>query len=133
LKVDLKGYQGKVWKSAVVTSNDPQKPTLHLNLQGKVKPWIEIRPSAFIRFKIPAEGPEERTVELSSPDQPFEILKIESSLGERIKVRVETLIEKKKYRLKVINHQKEGGFFGTIKCITDHPRKPEVLIQVSGR
>lgn len=133
LKVDLKGYQGKVWKSATVTSNDPQKPSLHLNLQGMVKPWIEIRPSAFIQFKIPAEGPEERIIELSSHSQPFQILKIESSLGEKITVQLETLIEKKKYRLKVINNQKEGRFFGTIKCVTDHPRKPEVLIQVSGR
>lgn len=41
LTINLKGVEGPVWKIATIFSNDPQKPTVSLNLQGTVRPSIE--------------------------------------------------------------------------------------------
>ncbi len=133
LKVDLKGYQGKVWKSATVTSNDPQKPSLHLNLQGKVKPWIEIRPSRVIHFRKALGGEDEKSIDLIGSGQPFSVLRVETTLTEKIRFQVETVVEKKHYRLKVAPLVKQGSYAGTLKCVTDHPKKPEILLQVIGQ
>ena len=38
LTINLTGLQGPVWKTATLISNDPEKPTVYLNLHGKVRP-----------------------------------------------------------------------------------------------
>jgi hypothetical protein len=133
LKVDLRGYQGKVWKSATVFSNDGQKSSLTINLQGKVKPWIDIRPSRVIQFRKAGGGGEEKSVDLISGDLPFSILKAETSLQEKIRFQIETVVEKKHYRIKVSPLIRQGSYSGTLKCVTDHPKKSEVFIQVLGQ
>ena len=133
IKVDLRGYQGKVWKSATVTSNDPQRSSVTINLQGKVKPWIDIQPSRVIHFRKALGGEEEKSVDLISSDQPFSILKVETTLIEKIRFQIETVTEKKHYRLKVAPLVKQGSYSGTLKCLTDHPKKPEILLQVIGQ
>jgi hypothetical protein len=133
LKVDLRGYQGKVWKSATVASNDPQKSSVTINLQGKVKPWIDIRPSRVIYFRKAVGSDEEKSIDLISPDQPFSILKVETSLTEKIRFQIETVVEKKHYRLTVAPLVKQGSYSGTLKCVTDHPKKPEIFVQVIGQ
>jgi hypothetical protein len=133
LKVDLRGYQGKVWKSATVTSNDPQRSSVTINLQGKVIPWIDIRPSRVIQFRKALGGEDEKSIDLISSDQPFSILKAETTLIEKIRFQIETVVEKKHYRLKVAPLVKQGSYSGTLKCLTDHPKKPEIILQVIGQ
>jgi hypothetical protein len=131
LKVDLKGYQGKVWKSATVISNDPGHPNFNLTLTGKVRPHIEIRPGPFVQFST-APGPDEKTVELIAVDREFKILQVENGLEGKIRTQLETVIPGKQYRLRITNLQKEGNYFGQVKVRSDHPQKPEILMRVSG-
>jgi hypothetical protein len=131
LKVDLKGYQGKVSKSATVFSNDPQQPNFQLTLTGKVRAHIEIKPGAFVQFSS-APGGDEKIVELLAVDREFRIVQVENGLEGKIRTQLETVVPGKQYRLKVTSLQKEGNFFGLIRCKTDHPQKPEIQIRVSG-
>ena len=50
LNVNLKGFQGKVWKDATIISNDLRQPSFQIVLQGKVRPYIELRPGSFVQF-----------------------------------------------------------------------------------
>ena len=131
LNVDLKGFQGKVWKDATIISNDLRQPSFQIMLQGKVRPHIELRPGSFVQFSPAVQSVEEKTVDLVATGQDFKVLKIENSLKEKISVQLETIIPGKHYRLKIVNLQREGSYAGLIKCSTDHPKKPEVQIRIS--
>jgi hypothetical protein len=131
LNVDLKGFQGKVWKDATIISNDLRQPSFQIMLQGKVRPHIELRPGSFVQFSPAVQSVEEKTVDLVATSQDFKVLKIENSLKEKISVQLETIIPGKHYRLKIVNLQREGSYAGLIKCSTDHPKKPEVQIRIS--
>jgi hypothetical protein len=131
LNVDLKGFQGKVWKDATIISNDLRQPSFQIMLQGKVRPHIELRPGSFVQFSPAVPSVEEKTVDLVATGQDFKVLKIENSLKEKISVQLETIIPGKHYRLKIVNLQREGSYAGLIKCSTDHPKKPEVQIRIS--
>jgi hypothetical protein len=131
LNVDLKGFQGKVWKDAAIISNDLRQPSFQIMLQGKVRPHIELRPGSYIQFFPAAPSVEEKTVDLVATGQDFKVLKVENNLKEKISAQLETIVPGKHYRLKITNLQREGSYSGVIKCSTDHPKKPEVQIRIS--
>ena len=131
LNVDLKGFQGKVWKDATIISNDLRQPAYQIMLQGKVRPHIELRPGSFVQFSPAVPSAEEKTVDLVATGQDFNILKVENNLKEKISAQLETIVPGKHYRLKIVNLQREGSYSGAIKCLTDHPQKPEVQIRIS--
>jgi len=130
LTVNLKDYQGPVWKSATIHSNDPQKPSLVLNFHGTVRPYIEIRPASFVEFKAGREGQQEKTIDLITTSQPFQILKIENTLGDNITYYLKTIVKRRHYRLIIINRQKNERYSGMITCFTDHGKKPEIRISI---
>ena len=131
LNVNLKGFQGKVWKDATIMSNDLRQPTFQIMLQGQVRPHIELRPGSFVQFSPAAQSAEEKTVDLMATGQDFRVLKVENNLKEKINAQLETVVPGKHYRLKIANLQQEGSYAGVIKCSTDHPKKPEVQIRIS--
>jgi hypothetical protein len=131
LKVDLKGYQGKVWKSATVISNDTRQPQFNLTLTGNVRPYIELRPGSSIQFSA-ARGAEEKIVDLLAAEKDFRILRMENGLEGKIRIQLETVVPARHYRLRVATLQQEGNYYGLVRFRTDHPQKPEITIKVSG-
>ena len=130
LTVNLKDYQGSVWKSATIHSNDPQKPSLVLNFHGTVRPHIEIRPASFLEFKAGKEEPQKKTIDLITHSQPFQILKIDNPIGDNIAYHLETIVKGRHYRLIIMNRQKNKKFSGMITCFTNHSKKPEIRISI---
>jgi hypothetical protein len=132
LKVDLKGYQGKVVKSASVTSNDSRNPRLTLTVNLTVKALIEVRPTNSVFFRGLADQQTERAIDLVASSQPFHITRTESNLGDKIAHQVETVEEGKLYRLKISNRLQQGSYAGFVKLHTDLVEKNEVVVRVSG-
>ncbi len=131
LNVNLRGFQGKVWKEATIFSNDLRQPSFQIVLQGKVRPFIELRPGPSVQFSPAAQDADKKTIDLLATGQDFKVLKIENNLKEKIGAQLETIVPGSHYRLKITNLQREGSYSGVIKCLTDHPQKPEVLIRIS--
>jgi hypothetical protein len=132
VKVNLKGYQGNVKKTAMVFSNDPQNQRTSLVLQGNVKAQIEVQPSSNIAFRGLSDQVEEKIIDFTSASQRFTIQKVESNLEDKVGYKLEPVEEGKHYRLKVTNLLKQGNYSGFIKCFTDVPEKPEIMIRVTG-
>jgi hypothetical protein len=130
LTLNLNNYNGPVWKSATIVSNDPQNPLINLDFHCSVRPHIEIRPTHFVQFKGMNERQQEKEVDLITTSQPFKILRIENTLGDKIAYRLETLVKERHYRLKIINLQKMESYSGMIRCFTNHPKKPEIQILI---
>jgi hypothetical protein len=130
LTLNLTHYAGPVWKTATILSNDPQHPSIIVNFHGTVRPHIEMRPTSFVQFKGIKQGLQEKVIDLITTSQPFQILRIENPLGEKIAYYLETLVEGRHYRLKIINRQTLERYSGILKCFTNHPRKPELQIPI---
>jgi len=128
--IDLKGYHGSFWKSATVISNDPQAPSLTLNLKGKIRPVIEILPSPIIQFNGSEEGQTEKIISLITNSQAFQILRIENTAKERVDYHLETVVPGRHYRLKITNRQKTERYSAMIRCLTDHPQRREIAIPI---
>jgi len=132
LNVSLQGYQGSVQKSATVFSNDPQNPRLTLTVKGKIRSLVELDPAGPVYFRGLASQLEERSINIISKSQPFQITKLESSLTDKVGYRLETIEAGKHYRLFVKNLVKTGQYNGSITLLTDMPQKPQILVHVAG-
>lgn len=130
--MNLKNYSGPVRKSSTAFTNDPGNPQVKLVLSGTVQSLIEVRPGHVVSFRGMADAMNEQTVDMVSTSEPFHISRVESTLGDNIAHQLETVSEGKHYRLKISNHIKHGSYSGFVKCITDHPRKPDIVIRVIG-
>lgn len=132
LKVNLKGYQGTVTKSATVLSNDPQNSRSVLVVKATVKNLIEVRPASNVSFRGMADQQTEKAIDIIGASELFHIASVESNLEEKIAYRLETVEEGKQYRLNVSNRLQQGRYSGFIKLHTDLVQKSNVVIRVTG-
>lgn len=130
--MSLKNYHGAVKKSAAVFTNDPKQARATLTLQGNVKALVDVNPQSGVAFRGLADQLDERAFDMTSTDKPFHIERVETNLEGKIKYQLEIVEEGKHYRLKVSNALPRGTYSGFVKCITDIPQKPDILIRVSG-
>ncbi len=132
INVNLNNFNGPVKKTSTAFSNDPQNPQVKLVMQGTVKGLIEVRPGNVVSFRGLLDQMTEQELEIVSLSRPFRIQGVESTLGDKINHRLETVTEGKHYRLKLANLAKQGSYSGVVKVVTDHPQKPEIVIRVVG-
>jgi hypothetical protein len=131
VQVNLGSMEGKIQKTADIFSNDPQKSRITLQISGEVRSFIEVLPSAMIFFQGMADQLKEETIELRSSPQVFHVKGVESNIDDKISYKLETIEDGKRYQLKISNKVAMGDYHGFIKVVTDHPKKPEVLIRVN--
>jgi hypothetical protein len=131
LKVNLKGYQGTVTKSATVVSNDPQNSRSVLVVKATVKNLIDLRPAG-VSFRGMADQQTEKAIDIIGASELFYITGVESNLEEKVAYRLETVEEGKQYRLMVSNRLQQGSYSGIIKLHTDLAQKRDVSIRITG-
>jgi hypothetical protein len=134
LKVDTKGYQGNIRKSARVKTNDPEKPTMLLVVKATVKVPINVS-SRYIQLYRKGDGAVEKTIKIMAElDKPLNLSVIEFTLKDKLKYAIETVQKSKEYliRFTSIPGIKEN-FRGTLKIKTNYPEKPEIKIVIHGR
>jgi hypothetical protein len=132
LKVNLKGFQGKISKTAAVSSNDPQNPEVTLKIDGTVVALIDVKPTSNVIFRGMADQTPETVLDLEATSVPFHISSTETNLSGNISYKLETVEDGKQYRIRLLNQTKKGNYAGYIKLITDLQQKPELFIRVSG-
>lgn len=131
LRLDTRGYDGKLKKTALVLSNDPREPRLILTLQGVVKTLVDVGPSSSVVFRGPADQQTQKVVDLVGV-KPFRIQKVENTLEGKVAHELEPLDAGKGYRLKLENLAKQGSYAGAIRITTDIAKKPEITIRITG-
>lgn len=131
MKVNLKGFQGKVSKPATIVSNDSQTPEVTVKIEGTVIALIDTKPSSNVIFRGMADQLTESVVDLIG-SVPFHITSSESNLGDNVSYKMETVENGKHYKLAVANKLNRGNYAGYIKLVTDLPQKPDMLVRVNG-
>jgi hypothetical protein len=130
--VDLHNLQGHVQKSSTVYTNDPQRPQFNLLMKAMVNPWIQVAPSNSVLFRGFPEQLGRRSIDLISSGLPFRLLRSSTNLQQQIVIEQETVEVGRHYRLHVTNTATSGNYNGHIVCRTDHPKRPEIKIGVTG-
>lgn len=134
LKLNTRGYEGKVRKAARVYTNDPTKQTDTITIEAFVKTAIVVSPrSVFLQGKMT----EMVTKSVDIKGDPAKALKIEPvdfSLNHRVKYSIEEISQGKHYRISFTNIPNASNHYqGTLRLKTNYPEKPELLIFVRGR
>ena len=132
MELNLRGFQGFVRKTATVLSDDPANPRVVLQIEGKVKPLVEVRPEKTVYFQGMADGLAEKTIDFVTTSKMFHIRKVNDDLDKKISYKLETIEDGKHYRLRVANSSSRGNYRGSITLYTDFAEKPELTVWVNG-
>ena len=134
LKVDTSRFKGPISKSANVTTNDPQQPTLHLVMNADVKTFVDILPRdvVSIRQYRGEEQKQELTIQ-SNEETAFKVNDVQVT-GEGVKHEI-AKVDDKSYKLTVWVDKDApiGNASGTIKLLTNSAKEPEVTVNVRGQ
>ncbi|MBN2420590.1 MAG: hypothetical protein JXL81_14460 [Deltaproteobacteria bacterium] len=137
IRINTGGYGGRnLKKTAVLRTDDPEKPRIALNIEGMVENFATISPR-YIRLQgISTKEVISRVNIIAEDKYPFSILESRAEDGKNIEVKVEPLHEKGKkgYLLTVKNVKKDGGTYNdTVILKTSSEIKPEIVIKVNGK
>jgi len=132
LQVNTGGFQGRVTKSAQVTTNDPKQRSSKIYLSIDVRAHIIVEPGPKIMLQGIVGDDIQSVVHIRSAEQqPFKITRIETNLRSVIDYELSPKDDSDSYTLKVISKtadQKTASGFLTLH--TSHPQKKVVKLSV---
>lgn len=135
LKVDTKGYQGAIYKDAMVDTNDPDLKAVSLLVKAFVKTAVYVDP--FYAYLVGPEGQAlTKTVTIKAGlDKPLSLELHAFDLEEKVKYTLEEVQKGKEYRILFTNVPGvgPGTSRGTLTLKTNYPERPLVAIQVGIR
>ena len=134
-RFNLRGRSGQQNMRITVQSNDPQTPTLTLQLRGTALEGLRAQPSTLFFGRLNPDAPRTRTFEILSGRAPFQITSIRAE-QEGLVVRPlepEPGDDNKRYRFELIlDHSLPEGTLNTRVVIqTDAPGPSELTIPVA--
>jgi hypothetical protein len=144
LKWETRTFNDDYLKGAVIGTNDPSRPTVSINVHGKVFAPVIIFPPEMINFEsVSNEVTHSAKFAVFSADRPqTKILKVASSRPDFFVLKTETLTADECKQLKAtagyqVTVQMKPGmplghFLDELVIQTDHPLMPEVKISIGG-
>lgn len=134
LRLNTRGYEGKIRKVARVYTNDPDNQRETITLEAFIKTAIMVTPrSVFLQGKM--ADAVTRSVDIKGdPAKALSLEPVNFSLNHRVKYAIEEVSPGKHYRISftsipnLTNH-----FHGVLRLRTNYPEKPVLSIYVRGR
>ncbi len=146
LSWNTKDRDGSYRQSATIATNDPERQTFELVVEGTVRPAIVVLPDVNLNFmEISNDEPDHRAgVALYSSDKPdLKILKLTTSKPGVILAEHEPLTQEDRKTFQIeaghrVNVDVKSGlplsvFREEVVIETDHPRQPEVRLTLVGK
>lgn len=134
LKVHTKGYQGKIYKSAKVNTNDPKQNIIRLGIKAFVNVPIFISPGHV--YLQAAEGQKaSRKIEIRAGlDRPLTLQPEQFNLKEKVTYRIHEIEKGRKFSILFTTIPgPPGNYSGFLKLRTNYPEETVVTIQIRGR
>ncbi len=134
IAIDTGKVRGDFQKKAIIWSNDLQRMSVALFLEGKVIPHISIDPGGYLSLQgVKGRMPGEHLDLINNHKNPMKIIGIDSDLNDNIEWHIEEIKPGYIYRLEVEDiSQKVGDYTGHLYVRTDNPLKPELVIIING-
>ena len=132
LQVNTSGFQGKVTKSAQVTTNDPSQRNSRIYLSIDVRAHILVEPGSKIMLQGIVGDDIQRVIHIrSAENQPFEITRIDSNLRSVIDYQLSRKDDSSEYDLQVVSKaSEEKTTSGFLTLYTNHPKKKIIKLSV---
>ena len=132
LQVNTGGFQGRVTKSAQVTTNDPRQRNSKIYLSFDVLTHIIVEPGPKIMLQGIVGDAIQSVVHIRSAEkQPFKITRIETNLQSVIDYELSPKDDSDSYTLKVVSKTTdEKTASGFLTLHTNHPQKKVVKLSV---
>jgi hypothetical protein len=132
--VDSRAVRGYFQKKTIVWSNDAERMSVALFLDGEVKPYIAVEPGTYVGlWGVTGQTLKEHLDIMGHEGGAFHITDVVNELQDRIVWRIEDIEPGRHYRLEVeAKTEMPGNLRGHLILKTDHPRKPEITIILNG-
>jgi hypothetical protein len=132
--IDSGKVRGDFQKKAIIWSNDLQRMSVALYLEGKVIPHISLDPGGYLSLGgAKGKVPEEHLDMINNHKNPIKIIGVDSDLRDHIVWHLEEIKPGYIYRLEVGDiSEKDGDYTGHLYVRTDNPLKPELVIIING-
>ena len=132
LRVNTKGFQGRITKTAQLTTNDPAQRSPRIYLSINVRNYIVVEPGPKILLRG-VVGEDIRRVVRIRPydDEPLEITKVQTNMESIIDYKLNRKDGSNQYNLEVVSKvsdQKTASGFLTLH--TNHPKKKILKLSV---
>ena len=134
LKLNTRGYEGKVRKAARVYTNDPKTPQEILVIDALVKTPIMVSDKVVF-----LQGTTQETITKSIDikgeiNKPLKLEPVDYTLDKKVKFDIEEVTKGKHYRITFTSIPNVGNYYqGLLKLRTGYPEKPELVIHVRGK
>jgi hypothetical protein len=134
LKLNTRGYEGKLRKATVVYTNDPKASQEMLFFEALVKTAIMIS-DRMVLLKGTTQETITRTVDIKGElNRPLKLDPVDYTLDKKVKFSIEEVAKGKHYRVTFTSIPNVGNSYqGLLKLRTSYPEKPELVIYVRGR
>jgi len=135
LSYNTKKVRAKVSQVVTIQSNDPDAPTIRIQVKGSIKHALKMTPSQRIIFtNLDSEAVETREMTLTSNlDEPIHLKLAPVPKDARFDVKLETVEEGKTYKLVATTKPplKRGGNALNVVLETDVERFPKITIPIN--
>lgn len=141
LNVDTKTFQGPISKSALILTDDPEKPQVSVFVMANVRPYVETHPVGFFRLQALTGETSTSEIVLFSEEPDFKPSKVETP-NSYMKATLAPVSAAEKVAGKPANQWKislattpeapEGLLGGYVKVQTGVAKQPELSLAVSG-
>jgi hypothetical protein len=133
LTLKTTGYQGKVQKSAVVYTNDPDQPQTTLLISGRVNPSIAVEPPAVLLEGVVSEDIRRTVTIRSNEPQALTLDPVQGTDADKVAYELKTIEDGREYQLVIRNISKrQDRYAGFIALKTNYAHKPELEIGYMG-
>ncbi len=133
VEINFKGRRGHLLKAIYVDTDDPENPSLRLEITGTVLVPIEVQPEGIHFGAVGADGMIEREVLLTATGtNVFQVRSVTVS-STQISAKWDTLEAGKRYRVTVSSEGPRGygSTIASVRVETDHPQAERVDIPVA--
>jgi len=134
LKVQTRGYQGAISKSAKVYTNDPRKNIELLTIKAFVKVPIYLS-NRYVHLTGIADRKITRTIVVKANEKkPLTLEQSSFNLSKRVAYRIKEVEAGRVFRIHFTSIPGSVGIYhGVLKLKTNYPEKPEIIIHIRAK
>jgi len=134
LKVHTKRYQGRIYKSTKVNTNDPKQNIIRLGIKAFIKVPVLISPR-YVSFYGKAGQSITKVIEIKAGlNNPLTLSQDQFNLEGKVKYRLEEIEKGRRFKIHLTSIPgPPPTFSGALRLKTNYPEKPIITIMITGR
>jgi len=134
LKVNTRGYEGEIRKSAKVYTNDPSKNFEVLRIKAFVKALIHLSPRYVYLKGMVGQNVTKTVIVKAQEDRPLRLEPSHFNLGRKVTYRIEEVEAGRVFRIHFTSTTNSvGNYHGFLKLKTNYPERPEIAIRIRAK